>query len=205
MLTLRSWDDGSLLYIQIQVTMMPPITNDICVAFRGTLSSCEISSSWSYLTGINRRDRNLYYKDDSRTVQTRFDSSISNNTVNLPKFSYGSNCSSKEKCGSLKERVNHTQEKINWLENKAILHPKFVLLLSTIVWPLITGLFIFFFHLSVMPQPPDPAQLPPKPFNPTPQATQGSEFDYQPQFQWWKNRHSKSEHFKWQEDFIDDI
>lgn len=35
----------------------------------------------------------------------------------------------------------------------------------------------------VMPQPPDPAQLPPKPFNPTPQATQGSEFDYQPQYQ----------------------
>jgi len=36
----------------------------------------------------------------------------------------------------------------------------------------------------VMPQPPDPAQLPPKPFNPTPQSTQaGSEFDYQPQYQ----------------------
>lgn len=36
----------------------------------------------------------------------------------------------------------------------------------------------------VMPQPPDPAQLPPKPFNPTPQPIQpGSEFDYQPQYQ----------------------
>lgn len=44
---------------------------------------------------------------------------------------------------------------------------------------------VFDCHFSVMPQPPDPAQLPPKPFNPTPQApTQGSEFDYQPQFQW---------------------
>lgn len=36
----------------------------------------------------------------------------------------------------------------------------------------------------VMPQPPDPAQLPPKPFNPTPQPIQpASEFDYQPQYQ----------------------
>ena len=38
--------------------------------------------------------------------------------------------------------------------------------------------------ISVMPQPPDPAQLPPKPFNPTPQPIQpASEFDYQPQYQ----------------------
>ena len=44
--------------------------------------------------------------------------------------------------------------------------------------------FFFLFYVSVMPQPPDPAQLPPKPFNPTPQSTQaGSEFDYQPQYQ----------------------
>ena len=38
--------------------------------------------------------------------------------------------------------------------------------------------------ISVMPQPPDPAQLPPKPFNPTLQPIQpASEFDYQPQYQ----------------------
>lgn len=42
---------------------------------------------------------------------------------------------------------------------------------------------VFALFVVVMPQPPDPSQLPPKPFNPTPQPTQGSEFDYQPQFQ----------------------